>query len=506
MECFDVLIVGAGISGIGMGCHLRLKTPEARFCILEGRTQIGGTWDLFRYPGIRSDSDMYTFGYGFRPWTDQRDIASGDAIRQYLEDTVDEYGLRENIRFGHRVEAVSWSSDSGRWVIRGEQAAKRAPFEVSGRFVVFCTGYYDYAHGYTPAFSGQAAFQGRVVHPQQWPEDLDYTGRRVAVIGSGATAVTLVPAMAEKAGHVTMVQRTPSFVVSRPAKDARALWFRRWFPPRLAYRLIRWTNIAYYWSMYRLAQLRPKAVRERLLRMAAESLGSSVDVNVHFNPPYGPWDQRLCLVPDGDLFEALRSGRATIVTDAIERFVPEGLRLASGKTIEADIIVTATGLELQFIGGAALEIDGRPLSPTELVTYRGVMFQNVPNLAVMYGYSAMSWTLKVDLAADYICRVLKAMARRGAAVVTPTGAQPAHETEAITARLASAGYVKRGQDRVPRQGRAAPWRNLDDFFGDYLSLKWSRLDDGVLRFETRSSTSRSLDVVGELPQGQVHRP
>ena len=489
MEHTDVLIVGAGISGIGMGCRLKIKNPDVSFVILEGRAAIGGTWDLFRFPGIRSDSDMYTFGYDFRPWQDARAIAPGEAIVRYLEETVDAYGLRDAIRFGHRVEALAWSTADRRWTVEVRCADDGSLRKLSCRFLVTCTGYYDYTGGYQPDFPGLDDFAGRVVHPQSWPDDLDHDGQRILVVGSGATAVTLVPALAETAGHVTMLQRSPSYVFNRPAIDHVARWLKAWLPAGWAHRLIRTKNILLQWYGVYMARTRPGKVRQYLQEQTAEQVGNAVDVDVHFNPRYNPWEQRLCVSPDGDLFEALRRGTASVVTDSIDRFTPTGVLLQSGETIDADVVVTATGLRLQFLGGASVQVDGRTVEPHEMLSYRGLMYAGVPNWVAIIGYTAASWTLRSDLIADYVCRLLKLMKARGADMVTPVLDERPRETKPMMANIESAGYVQRGGDAMPRQGTEAPWRNYDNYLRDYFSLRWGRIDDGVLRFSARDGRS-----------------
>ena len=482
MEHVDVLIVGAGISGIGMGCRLRMHSPDRTFLMLEGRDAIGGTWDLFRYPGVRSDSDMYTFGYDFRPWPEARDIAPGASIRRYLEETVDEYGLRERIRFGHRVTNVAWSSDERRWTLEVQRVSDGAALTFTCGFLVTCTGYYDYAEGHRPRFEGEEDFQGRIVHPQHWPQDLDYAGKRVVVIGSGATAVTLVPAMAGEAAHVTMLQRSPTYIFSRPAEDVVARALQRVLPAGAAHKLTRAKNIALQWLLYARSQAAPDKVRAFLRKMAKDAVGPDVDVDVHFNPKYAPWEQRMCLIPDGDLYEALRGGGASIVTDTIDRLTPEGVRTSSGELLEADIIVSATGLKLQFLGGSALTIDGRRVESHELITYKGMMFAGVPNWVAIVGYSAASWTLKSDLTAGYVCRLLRHMAEEGLDTATPALTDPDMPTKPIMTKLSAAGYIQRSAHLIPREGGALPWHNPDSYVRDYASIRWGRLDDGVLRF------------------------
>ncbi len=482
MEHVDVLIIGAGISGIGMGCRLRMHDPDRSFAIVEARDDIGGTWDLFRYPGIRSDSDMYSFGYDFRPWSDERDIATGDAILRYLNDTVDEYDLRRSMRFGQRVSSVSWSSSDRRWTIQ-ITPSQGEPYAMTCRFLVGCTGYYDYRAGYMPDFPGKDTFEGQLVHPQLWPDDLDHAGKRVVVIGSGATAVTLVPAMAQTAAHVTMLQRSPSYIYSRPSRDRTALLLKRVLPQRAAHRIIRLKNITLFRLLYWRSKKTPDKVRAWFKQRVADVVGPAVDVETHFDPPYDPWAQRLCLIPDDDLFLALRDGSASMVTDRIERFTPDGIQLKSGQHLDADIIVSATGLQLQFLGGATMSIDGQQQSSREQVSYRGMMFANIPNWVQIIGYTGASWTLKADLTAGWVCRLLKHMDANGYEVAVPRRSDADLPQESIMANLADAGYVRRADAILPRQGPTIPWRNQDGYFHDYVDIAWGRVDDGVMRFD-----------------------
>lgn len=482
MKHFDVLIIGAGISGIGMGCRLKMNLPGLDFAILEGRDAIGGTWDLFRYPGVRSDSDMHTFGFNFRPWIEDRDIASGEAIIRYLNDTVDAYHLRPHIRFQHRVEGIAWSSTARRWTVTVRRNGAAEPLTLSCRFLVTCTGYYRYDKGYQPDFPGIEGYSGLVVHPQRWPEGLETAGKRIVVIGSGATAVTLVPALAKTAAHVTMLQRSPTYIYSRPAADPITAALRRYLPLQIAHRLARARNIVFGWFVYRRARAAPDRIRTFLRNMAEEGVGPDIDVDVHFNPRYDPWDQRLCLIPDGDLFAALKSGDASIVTDTIARFTPEGLALASGETLDADIVVTATGLNLQFLGGATVAVDGRAVAPNQLLSYRGMMFANMPNWACIIGYTTATWTLKADLTGAYICRLLKYMRKHGYDLVVPTPQAADMPTQTMMASLSSAGYVRRAADKMPRRGMTPPWRNRDSYPEDFASVRLSAINDGVLRF------------------------
>lgn len=474
-EHVDVIVVGAGLSGIGAGYYLQTRCPDRSYAILEARDAIGGTWDLFRYPGIRSDSDMHTLGYAFEPWEEEKSIADGPSIRDYVVRTAQRHGIDRHIRFGQRVVSADWSSEDAHWRVAIEAAGERR--EMTCNFLYLCSGYYDYARGHSPEFAGIDDFRGQVIHPQFWPEELDYAGKRVVVIGSGATAVTLVPAMAQTAAHVTMLQRSPTYVVSRPAADATANALRRRLPRRAAYALTRWKNVVFGMAFYRLARRRPERVKERLLGMVREHLGPDYDVGTHFTPRYNPWDQRLCLVPDADLFEALRSGRATVETGAIERFTAEGVRLASGKELAADIVVTATGLEIALMGKIKLAVDGAPVDPGEALQYKGMMLSNVPNLAFTFGYTNASWTLKADLVAGYVCRLLNTMKRRGMQQATPRiGAAPL-KTEPFADF--TSGYIQRALDSLPRQGDRKPWRLNQNYALDLMALRFGSIDDSM---------------------------
>ena len=431
MEHFDVIIIGAGLSGIGGACHLKRECPQKSFVILEGRAAMGGTWDLFRYPGIRSDSDMYTLGYRFRPWRDNKAMADGPAILSYIHETATEYKVDQQIRYQHRVRSASWSSEDSRWTVEAETGPD-TKVRLTCNFLYLCTGYYDYANGYTPEWPGVARFRGKLVHPQKWPEDLDYTRKRVVVIGSGATAVTLVPAMAERAAHVTMLQRSPSYIVSRPAEDKVANILRRILPDRAAYMLARWKNVLAGSFFYNLARKRPRVFKWMVARGVRKELGENYDPK-NFSPPYNPWDQRLCLVPDADLFRAMRKGRVSVVTDHIETFTEKGLLLKSGQSLHADIIVTATGLVLKLFSGMQLVVDGEPVDLPKTLVYKGMMFSDIPNLAFAIGYTNASWTLKCDLAAGYVCRLLNHMDQHGYSVCTPRVNDPDIEEEPVMA-------------------------------------------------------------------------
>ena len=415
----DVLIVGAGLSGIGAACHLQKRCPRKTFAILEAREAMGGTWDLFRYPGIRSDSDMFTLGYSFRPWTDAKAIADGGAIRQYISDTASEYRVDEEIRFNHRVLTAAWSADDARWTVQAHRTDTDQTVQLSCSFLFVCSGYYRYDEGYTPDFPGIATFAGRLVHPQRWPEDLDYAGKRVVVIGSGATAVTLVPAIADEAEHVTMLQRSPSYILSLPAEDRMADALRRRLPAKVAYPIVRWKNALLATLLFQVSRRAPRLVKSLLRKRVAAQLPEGYDVATHFTPRYNPWDQRLCLVPDGDLFKAIRSGKASMVTDRIDTFTEGGIRLACGRHLPADVVVTATGFNVLALGGMALTVDGAEVDLARTVAYKGMMLSGVPNFAMILGYTNASWTLKAELVCQYVCRLLHHMDRHGYQVCTP---------------------------------------------------------------------------------------
>ncbi|UYY78281.1 flavin-containing monooxygenase [Sphingomonas sp. R1] len=474
-EHFDVLVVGAGLSGIGAGYHLQTNCPGRTYAILEGRDRMGGTWDLFRYPGIRSDSDMHTLGFSFRPWTDAKAIADGGAILRYLEDTAREFGIDRHIRYRHRVTAAAWSSDEALWTVSVETDGRTRQFSCS--FLFLCAGYYDYARGHLPDFAGREAFEGRIVHPQFWTPDIDYAGKRVIVIGSGATAVTLVPELAKQAAHVTMLQRSPTYIVARPSQDGIANWLRRYLPAKRAYSITRWKNVLLGQYFYRFARKHPAETKERLVEMVRCELGPDYDVGTHFTPSYNPWDQRLCLVPDADLFSAIRGGRAEVVTDHIDRFTPQGLRLQSGRELAADLVVAATGLEVQLMGGVPVTVDGHAVDWSDRLTYKGMMFSGVPNFAMAFGYTNASWTLKADLTARYVTRLLNAMARRGMRQVTP---QPSTGVEAQPFLDFTSGYVQRALAKLPRQGNRKPWRVHQSYARDLMALKFGGIDDEMV--------------------------
>jgi monooxygenase len=479
-EHFDVIVVGAGLSGISAGYHLQHDCPGKSYAILEGRQTIGGTWDLFRYPGIRSDSDMYTLGYRFKPWREAKAIADGPSILKYVRDTAAEYDIERKIRFGHMVKRASWSSADSTWTIEAEQGPARTPVRSTCNFLFMCVGYYDYAEGYRPQFQGESDFAGRIVHPQFWPEDMDYAGKNIVVIGSGATAVTLVPELAKQAAHVTMLQRSPTYVVSRPAEDKLANTLRKYLPAKLAYALTRWHNVLFSMYFFRLARRKPQQVRAAIMRMAQKELGADYDVQTHFNPRYNPWDQRLCLVPDSDLFASLKAGTSSVVTDEIDRFVPEGILPKSGRTLPADIIVTATGLKMLFLAGMQVTVDGERVDFPTTLTYKGMMYSDVPNLASAFGYTNASWTLKCDLTCEYVCRLLNYMGRNGYTKCTPR--PEAGSVEAEDWLDFTSGYVQRALHMLPRQGTNTPWKMHQNYARDLLMLRFGRVDDGTMEF------------------------
>lgn len=480
-EHFDVLVVGAGISGIGAGYHLQAECPDRRYAILEGRDNIGGTWDLFRYPGIRSDSDMHTLGYAFRPWTEGSTLADGPSILRYLRDTAREYGIDRHIRFGQHVKRAAWSSEENRWTLDVDDNESGETVQYSCNFLLMCSGYYDYAEGHAPEFPGSDRFEGKIVHPQFWPKDLDYSGKRVIVIGSGATAVTLVPELAKKAEHVTMLQRSPTYVVSIPNIDALSRKLRATLPEPMAHTLTRWKNILFSMAFYQLSQVVPGQVKRLLMDAIKKQVGDGVDVEKHFNPSYNPWDQRVCFVPDGDLFDALRDKRASVVTDQIECFTERGIMLRSGEELDADIIITATGLKVLPMAGITLEMDGQSVDFSQLMAYRALMFSGVPNFALCFGYTNASWTLKADLTSEFVCRVLNHMRKGGYATATPVLDDPSAVSEEPFLDLSS-GYIQRALPYLPKQGNKAPWRLRQNYLLDVITLRHRKVDDGVLRF------------------------
>jgi monooxygenase len=480
-EHVDVLIVGAGLSGIGAACHLQRNCPERSSLILEARERIGGTWDLFRYPGVRSDSDMHTLGYSFSPWEDPRAIADGPSILRYIRRTAERHGVLDRIRTRHAVERAEYSSATSTWTVHVRHTGSGETLTFTCAFLFCCGGYYSYEAGYTPEFAGVERFSGPVVHPQHWPEDLDYADKRVLVIGSGATAVTLVPALSETATHVTMLQRSPSYIVSLPSRDGVADWLRRRLPKRAAYHLVRIKNVGLMTLSYQLSRRRPNLMKSLIRRGAQRQLPDGYDVDTHFKPDYNPWDQRLCVVPDGDLFAAVSAGRASIVTDQVETFTERGVRLRSGAELEADVIVTATGLQMLALGGVGLAVDGAPVHLPDQVVYKGMMLSGVPNFAFTVGYTNASWTLKADLTAAYVCRLLNHMRRHGYTQCMPADEDPALIREPLL-NLTS-GYVLRSVQDFPSQGSQRPWRVHQNYALDVLDFKLGGVADGVMRFD-----------------------
>ena len=478
----DVLIVGAGLSGIGAAHHLQAKCPGKTFALLESRERMGGTWDLFRYPGIRSDSDMFTLGYSFKPWPEAEAIADGPSIRKYIHEAARDGDIERHIRFNQRAVRAEWSSEDARWTVTVEHTDTGETSQATAGFVFMCTGYYDYQQGYTPELPGLEDFKGQVVHPQLWNEDIDYAGKRVVVIGSGATAVTLVPAMAKDAAHVTMLQRSPSYVLALPGRDPIANLVRKLLPAKWAYPVVRWKNVLLATGFFQLSRRRPNFVRKLIRRQVERQVPAGYDVDTHFNPRYNPWDQRLCLVPDGDLFRALKKGTASVATDTIETFTEDGIRLSSGETLEADLVVTATGLNLLALGGTELAVDGRDVSLPDSVGYKGMMLSDVPNMAMAIGYTNASWTLKCDLTCEYVCRLLNHMDAHGYSTATPQ--RPPAGEPIISFIDLNSGYVQRSIDKVPKQGTRAPWRLYQNYPRDIRMLKHGPLDDEGMRFTT----------------------
>ncbi|MFJ1460290.1 flavin-containing monooxygenase [Nocardia sp. N2S4-5] len=470
-EHLDVVIVGAGLSGIGAAYRLQSEHPDRSYAILEAREALGGTWDLFRYPGIRSDSDMFTLGYPFKPWRDAKSIADGPSILRYIEETADQYGIGQHIRYGTKVVGAEWSSDDARWTVTIQQGAERHTLTCG--FLYCCAGYYDYDEGHAPEFPGVESFSGQVIYPQFWPEDLDYAGKRVVVIGSGATAVTLVPAMAEQAELVTMLQRSPSWISPVPGRDKYADRIRDLLPPQLAHRLIRTKNILFNVGFYQYCRRRPEAARKLLTDLSTRILKDERLVAEHFTPSYNPWDQRLCAVPDADFFKLMKKGKAEVVTDHIETFVPEGIRLRSGRVLPADVVVSATGLKLLAFGGIALTVDGVPVELSDQFVWQGAMLTGVPNFAVCIGYTNASWTLRADLTSRLVCKVLAHMDRRGYRAVVP---EPQGHLEQHPLLDLASGYIQRSIGDFPRQGDRHPWRVRQNYLIDSATTMRTNLD------------------------------
>lgn len=477
----DVLIIGAGVSGIGMACHLKRECPGKSFTILERRESLGGTWDLFRYPGIRSDSDMYTFGYNFRPWTSGKVLADGPSIKQYLSETASENDIEKHIQYDVAVKRAEWSGTDKCWTLTAVKEATGEPLTFTASFMIGCTGYYNYDAGYKPDFPGEDSFKGQIVHPQHWPENLDYAGKRVVVIGSGATAITLVPTMAEEAEHVTMLQRSPSYLMPLPSNDRVAMFFQRMLPAKTAYRLTRARNVAVARFLFNRSRKNPGIMRRLMLNLVRRQLDGKADMS-HFSPSYNPWDQRLCVVKDGDLFGAIRSGKASVVTDHIESFTEQGIRLKSGQELAADIIIPATGLDIQMLGGMDLVVDGQPVVLRDKIIYKNVMVEGVPNAGMIFGYTNISWTLKVDIAAEYLCRLLNHMDAHGNRVCVPRDTGDSRGEGTVMGGLDS-GYIRRADDRLPRQGSHGPWKVTQNYMADVKTLRFGPIEDGYLEFD-----------------------
>ena len=490
IEHVDVLVVGAGLSGIGAAVHLKKLCPERSFVILEGRDRLGGTWDLFRYPGVRSDSDMYTLGYSFKPWEQPKAIADGPSILKYIQDTAREHELERHIRYGLQVKCAAWSTPDAAWTVQAERAGSGDTLQFSCNFLFMCSGYYRYDAGHLPHFEGRERFGGRIVHPQFWPQDLDYTGQRVLIIGSGATAVTLLPEMAKTAAHVTMLQRSPTWMVARPSEDVLANRLRRWLPAKAAYALTRWKRVLLGMYFYGLCQRKPEKVKSLLLGGVRAWLGPDADIGKDFTPRYKPWDQRLCLLPDGDFFRALRQKKASVVTGHIECFTATGLKLQSGEELPADLVVTATGLELRVLGGLQLSVDGKPVDLAQTVSYKAMMYSGVPNLAAAMGYTNASWTLKCDLSCEYVCRLLKHMQARGLRQCTPTLTDMAMPLEPWSDF--TSGYVQRAAHLFPKRGTVAPWKLKQNYLHDLMTLRWGKVDDGAMVFSSPVEPGQAL--------------
>lgn len=494
MEHFDVLIVGAGLSGIGAACHLRRHCPGKRYAILEGRSSMGGTWDLFRYPGIRSDSDMHTLGYNFKPWKAARAIADGPSILEYIRETAVENEVERHIRYEHKVIEVAWSSANARWTVKARRGTQGETVTVTASFLMMCAGYYSYSEGHQPEFPGISRYQGTVIHPQFWPDDLDYRGKRVVVIGSGATAMTLVPAMAQEVSHITMLQRSPTYVVSRPDRDRIANGLRRLLPARWAYAITRWKNVLAQQWVYHRTRTAPESVRKILLKRVRQELGPDYDIDTHFKPRYNPWDQRLCLIPNSDLFAAIRSGKASVVTDTIETFEENGVRLKSGTLLEADVVVSATGLKLVVLGDVDVRIDGEVTDLAQTWSYKGVMYSGVPNLISTFGYINASWTLRADLTAEFACRLLNHMDQVGADTVTPRLRPEDREmSERDWIEDFSPGYMQRAMHLMPKQGDREPWINPQNYRRDRNLFRHASLEDGALVFSASETPEQTLE-------------
>jgi cation diffusion facilitator CzcD-associated flavoprotein CzcO len=477
---FDVIVIGAGISGIGAGYHLQTKCPEKSYAILEGRDTIGGTWDLFKYPGIRSDSDMYTLGFSFFPWKEKEAIADGPSILKYLDETSKKFNIDKKIKFNHYVKDASWCSEKSVWTLKVEDKNLLDTVTISCNFIFMCSGYYSYEKGYTPDFEGINEFNGKIMHPQKWDTSIDYSDKEVIVIGSGATAVTLVPEMAKYAKHVTMLQRSPTYVVSAPQQDPLAIFLQKYLPSKLSYFIVRWKNILRQQWYFRLCKKNPKRVKDFIINQVRKSLGHDYDVDKHFTPNYNPWDQRMCLVPNGDLFKSIRKKQTSVVTDTIDKFTSKGIKLESGKTLAADLIVTATGLNLEICSNINLKVDGQDINLPDTVTYKGMMFSGVPNLVSTFGYTNASWTLGADLTSEYVCRLLNYMKKSSIKKCCPE-ANSKIENNDDWLNLTS-GYIKRSKDIFPKQGKRSPWTNNQNFLKDIFQIRYGKINDGEIKF------------------------
>ncbi len=497
MKHFDIVIVGAGLSGIGAACHLRKHCPGKTFALLESREAIGGTWDLFRYPGIRSDSDMHTFCYSFKPWLAKEAIADGASILAYINEAADEYDVRQHIRFQRRLDAVAWSTERARWELDIARTDGQDRERLSASFLIMCGGYYSYENPYRPSFAGEAEFQGIIVHPQHWPDDLDYAGKQVVVIGSGATAITLIPAMAQDVEHITMLQRSPTYIIARPQKDAIANTLHAILPAKLAHSMTRFKNVTMQRWIYNKTRTKPQKVKNFLLREVRKQLGPDYDIDTHFTPSYNPWDQRLCLSPGGDFFAAINAGKASVVTDQIAHFTESGISLASGQKLEADIIITATGLELKLLGGVEVAVDGQLISFPDHVIYRGMMYSDIPNMVQIFGYINASWTLRSDLIAEYACRLINRMDELGMRQCTPRLRDEDRDmTRGSWSEEFQPGYLKRKMHLLPKQGDREPWLDPQDYARDKKRIRKASLEDGVLTFD--NPVARDAEVASPV--------
>ncbi len=481
MNHYDIIIIGAGLSGIGAACHFSMNCPDKSYVLFEGRNNIGGTWDLFKYPGIRSDSDMHTFSFKFKPWTYNKTISDASTIMQYLQETVDEYKIKEKIKFNHFMTEISWSSEDNKWTIKGTDNSKNEPVISTCNFIMLCTGYYDYEKGYTPDFKGLESYKGQFIHPQKWTDDINYENKEVIVIGSGATAVTLIPTMAKKTKHITMLQRSPTYILSRPLHDPFAKFVHKIMPNKMAHFFSRWKNILLSMYLYRASKKNPDAVRKFIKGQAKKVLGPDYDVDTHFNPKYNPWDERLCAIPDNDLFNTIKENKCTVITDHIETFTEEGIKLKSGKELKADLIVSATGLNIKIAGGMEITVDGKKMELGKLINYKGLMLQDIPNLVAIIGYTNASWTLKADLVCEYTCRLLKHMDKNGYSSCAPS--LKGEDTEMSPVIDFTSGYIQRGMAKMPKQGKEFPWRLHQSYVKDMVNLKYKKIDDRYLVFK-----------------------